>query len=55
MYLEYTKGKWTNEVLEEVIHVNENETTSWKKANRHLNIYFFNLIVELFLWKQCKI
>jgi hypothetical protein len=35
MYLEYTKGKWMNEVLKEVIHVNENETTLSKKANRH--------------------
>jgi hypothetical protein len=39
MYLDYTKDKWTNEVLEEVIHVNENETTSLKKANRHWNIF----------------
>jgi hypothetical protein len=28
-----------NEVLKEVIHVNENETTLSKKANRHWNIF----------------
>jgi len=46
MYLDYTKDKWTNEVLEEeVIHVNENETTSLKKTNWHWNIFF---IISLF-------
>ncbi len=50
MYLEYTKGKSTNEILEEVIHVNEDETTSLKKANRHWNNFFkislFNHLYE---------
>ncbi len=41
MYLEYTEGKWTNETFGEVIHVNEDETTSLKKANRHWNNFFF--------------
>jgi hypothetical protein len=29
-----------NEILEEVIHVNENEMTSLKKENRHWNMFF---------------
>jgi hypothetical protein len=30
--------------LEEVIHVNENQTTSFKKANKHWNILFISLL-----------
>jgi hypothetical protein len=32
-----------NEVLEEVIHVNENETILLKKANRHWNMFLISL------------
>jgi hypothetical protein len=44
MYSEYTEAKWVNEVLEEVIHVDENETTSLKKAKRHWNIFFYLIV-----------
>ncbi len=33
-----TKGKWTNEALEEAMDAIENGTTFLKKASRHWNI-----------------
>jgi hypothetical protein len=34
--------------LKEVIHVDENETISLKKANRHWNIFFISLFNHLY-------
>jgi len=43
-----TRGKWTNEALEEAMDAIENGTTSLKKVSRHWNIPFTSLSDHLY-------
>jgi hypothetical protein len=42
-----TRGKWTNQALEEAMDVVESRTSSLRKANRHWNISFTFLFDHL--------